>query len=59
MLTDKFLEQKKDEQDMYVKPKKEELCENTPLNRVFAFGCCIVVLINVGIWLYIKKFVHH
>jgi len=53
MLNEKFLSQSKsDESDERV--VKKEYC--TPLNQVFAAGCCIIVMINVGIWVYIYNY---
>ena len=49
MLTDKFLENKNVENS----PKNTKICEDTPLNRMFACGCCIVIIINAAIWMYI------
>ena len=53
MLNEKFLSQSKsDENDeRYERSVKHDYC--TPLNQVFAGGCCIIVMINVGIWAYI------
>lgn len=61
MLTDKFLESKSNSNsdgDVYSRNVDEDNCD-TPLNRMFVIGCCLVVSINVGIWFVLIKYKYY
>ena len=52
MLNDKFLEGVKSDESL-TPVQHREYCRTTPLDRVFACGCCIIVVINAIIWTYL------